>query len=158
MDFIAYFWIIKNTTAERTAVSLHVWGAGIFLRIMTRCFGKLLDIQTSKILIAGKCFVSYPFWDIRSWIGEKDKTPWAHGSFQNSTRRIKHTVQDHIKLIQLLRKRTTKGGFLAWSKKKKNHKRHLSYQQNVLTTDDYSTLDNHIQHTPQLPFSYVFLV
>lgn len=83
------------------------------------------DIQTSMILITGKCFVSYSFGILEVQRG-KDKTPRTHGSFQNSTQRIKYTVQRphqaHSAPKRALSQRRLP------SLVKKQQKRHFSYQ------------------------------
>lgn len=82
-------------------------------------------IQSCKILIAGKCFMSYSFGILKVQRG-KDKTPWTQGSFQKSTQRIKYTAQRphqaHSTPKRALDQRQPP------SLVKKNHKRYLSYQ------------------------------
>lgn len=107
MDSGHYFWINKNTTAEwlqeRTAVSLHDWDVGTLLRIMTRWVDNYVrDVQTRKILIAGKYFASHSFKMLEIQRG-KGKTLWTHGSFQTRTKRIKYNCP-----------KTTSSPFSSW--------------------------------------------
>lgn len=163
MDSVDCFWIIKNTTAEwlweRTAASLHDWGTGTLLRIMTGWFEKLCqghsdqqDINCREML----CVLF--FWDIRSWKGEKTKHHWHMDDFSIVHRESNILSKDHIKPIELLREHLAKKRFP--SLVKKQHKRCLSYWLNAVTTDHllhYSKDNNHTQCTLQLPFNYASL-